>query len=778
MRFNRNGFIFSCVFVLLFFSFSVTGQQVRKITSIDKEWKFHLGDVDNGQLAVFNDNSWRKLDVPHDWSIEGDYDQNAVTKRGGGYRPAGTGWYRKTLTLPKSDAGKRIFIEFGAVMANSDVWINGHHLGHHPFGYVPLVYDMTDYLTFDGQPNIVAVRVDNTTQPASRWYTGAGIYRHVSLITVDPVHLEQWGVFITTPEVSAQKATVSVKASVINQSQKDRQVTIQTTITSPSGKRLKSEQTPLTVKAGETAGCIQSIAVSNPDIWDIEEPNVYTAITTVSEGKKVIDDQKNTFGIRDVKFESLTGFWLNGRNLKIFGACVHHDGGAVGSAVPASIWERRIERLKELGCNALRGAHCPMDQAFYDLCDRMGMLVLDETFDTWTAAKPNGEKAYNLYYNDWWDIDTRIAISRVRNHPSIIMWSLGNEIRDNVNSEAGRKRFMDLRALTKELDPTRPVTMALFRAGQMGLYENGFSELLDVIGQNYAEMNLINAWKGKEGRKIIGTENTPSRSAWLALRDNPQMSGEFIWTGFEYLGEADWPKISWSEAFFDRNGGWKSTAWERQSWWTKKPMVHVMRRDDGPRRGITNDWTPANASLDTAKVIVYSNCEEVELYLNGVSLGKQATPADDAPNLWDVKYAPGTLKVIGRNAGKDAAVHEHVTASAPVKVLITTEKEMLVNDWEEVVYVHATVIDGNGIRFPNSEHKVTFTISGPGEIVSVDNSDVFSHERYKANERTVYKGQALAIIRATGSSGKITIAASADGLEGSSVSINVKKTKK
>jgi beta-galactosidase len=768
-----------CILMLLFASITATGQQIRKVTRIDRDWRFHLGDSENAQAVKFDDGKWRKLDVPHDWSIEGDYDENAVTKRGGGYLPAGVGWYRKSLTLPKADAGKRVFIEFGAVMANSDVWVNGHHLGHHPFGYVPLLYDLTDHVTFDGKPNIIAVKADNTPQPASRWYTGAGIYRHVDLITVAPVHLERYGVFISTPEASKEKAVVSVKSSVVNQSKQNKTLTVQTVITSPAGKSLQSEATPLTVKAGETATCEQTIAVTAPELWDIESPNLYTAVTTVSEGKNAIDDQQNTFGIRFFEFRSETGFWLNGRNIKLLGACVHHDGGAVGSAVPASVWERRIERLKAVGCNALRGAHAPMDPSFYDLCDRMGVLLLDEVFDTWTSAKPNGEKAYNRYYNEWWDKDTEIAIKRVRNHPSIVLLSLGNEIRDNVNSAEGRQRFLDLRELTKQLDPTRPITMALFRAQMMGLYDNGFSEMLDVIGQNYGEMGLIAAWKGKEGRKIIGTENTPARSGWLVAKNNPQYSGMFIWTGIDYLGESDWPQTTWGESLFDRNAGWRHLSWERQSWWTTQPMVHIVRRDDGVRRpirggGWTDDWTPST-DLDTARVTVYSNCEEVELYLNGKSLGKQAVPADDAANSWVVvPYEKGTVKVIGRNGGKDVAEHAHTSATEPVKLLLEPEKTELINDWDEVVYVTATLVDKNGVRSPNTPVKVKFDISGPGEIVSVDNSDNLSHERYKANAHTTHKGMVLAIVRATANSGAIKLTASADGMESVSVTMQAK----
>ena len=764
--------------LLTFVFITASGQQVRQSMRFNNDWRFHLGDVENAQAVNFNDSQWRQLNVPHDWSIEGDYDQNAPTRRGGGYLPSGIGWYRKNFALSNADRGKRIIIEFGGVMANSDVWINGHHLGHRPFGYVPLIYDLTDHLRFDGSPNIIAVKADNTPQPASRWYTGAGIYRHVDLIKVEPVHLERYGVFITTPEASKERAVVSVQSTIINTSNADKNVTVQTVITSPKGVSLRTEASTIMVKAGESAISEQTVTVASPELWDTEEPNLYSAITTISEGNRIIDDQKNTFGIRFFEFRSETGFWLNGRNIKILGVCVHHDGGPVGSAVPASVWRRRIEQLKKIGCNAMRGGHTPMDASFYELCDQMGMLVMDEVFDTWTSAKPNGERAYNLYFNEWWKKDTEIALKRVRNHPSIILLSLGNEIRDNMNSPEGRQRFLDLRDFTKSVDPTRPISMALFRAQMSGLYDNGFSELLDVIGQNYNEAGLLAAWRGLEGRKIIGTENTPSRSAWLIARDNPQFSGVFIWTGIDYLGEADWPQTTWSESLFDRNAGWRHFSWERQSWWTSEPMVHIVRREDSIRHpirggGWTNDWTPTR-KIDTARVVVYSNCDEVELFLNGRSLGKQAVSADHAPNAWAVPYEKGIIKAIGRRNGRDVAEHSHNSAEAPVKLLLETENPVLINDWEEVVYVTATVVDNNGVRSPNVPVKVKFDITGPGEIIAVDNSDNLCHERYKATERSTHKGAVLALVRATANTGEVKITASAAGMESVSVTMQAK----
>lgn len=763
-------------FLLLAAAFVLTavaahGQSVRKIENIDRDWKFLVGDAENAQDPAYDDSAWRTLDVPHDWSIEGDYDPESPVKRGGGYRSTGIGWYRKVLTFTADDAGKKVLIDFDGIMAHSDVWVNGHHLGHRAFGYIPVVYDLTEYITTDGAPNVIAVRCDNTVQPASRWYAGAGIYRHVRLVTQDPVHIKQWSVYITTPEITETGALVSIQAEVTNDSEALQTVTVQTVLTSPSGQSVTTEPATLTVGPGQTAPLQQTAHVADPERWDIDSPNLYSAVTTVSVDGEPVDDERNTFGIRQMEFRPESGLWLNGRNVRIYGACLHHDGGAVGTAVPLSVWERRLELLRELGCNAVRGAHNPMDEPFYDLLDRMGFLFLDETFDTWTYGKNHAQNGYNLYFNEWWYVDARDQLLRVRNHPSIFAWSLGNEIRDNVNTPEGRQRFLNLLDLTRELDPSRPITMALFRPQQAGLYENGFADMLDIVGQNYNERGLLAAWEAKPSRVIMGTENTPSREPWVVMRDNPSYSGQFIWTGFDYLGEADWPQIAWNTGLFDRNGGWKPLSWQRQSWWTSEPMVHIVRREGrNGEGGLTSDWTPIDPdAYDQAHVEIYSNAEEVELFLDDVSMGRQPMPADASPAEYVLDFLPGTLKAVAYNGGSPVAEHRHLTAAEPAKVELTAEKTQAADDWDEVVYLTATVRDAAGVRTPNGREVVKFTIDGPGEIVAVDNGDVNNHERYQTDSQTVYKGTAIAIVRATAGQGTITVTASSEGLESSSV---------
>jgi len=768
------------LFSILFFAgvFTLQAAEPRISINIDQSWKFLRGDAENAWQAGFDDASWRLLDVPHDWGIEDDYDQNSPVKRGGGYLGGGIGWYRKTLRLDGRLAGKRIYLDFEGVMANSDVWINNHLLGHRPMGYLPLYYDITEYVKLDGTDNVIAVRADNTEQPASRWYAGDGIYRHVFIRAMDPVHIDEGSVFVTTPQVSETEALVQVESSFTNLSDSGRTITVQTTFISPGGKKTRTSAETFTVGSGQQISTVQTATVRKPALWDIDSPNIYLAVTTLKSGGKVIDSRTDKFGIKTAEFRSDTGFWLNGRNIKIKGTCLHNDAGALGSAVPASVWMRRLKLLKEMGCNAIRCGHSPMDQAFYDACDQVGLLLFDETFDTWTAAKPNAQRAYNLYWKEWWAYDAEQQIRRVRNHPSLFIYSLGNEIRDNLNSPEGFATFKGLRDLTKRLDPTRPVTMALFRPAESKLYDNGFVENLDVVGTNYRESQLFQAWKDKPDRKIMGTENGHQRETWLLVRDNPSFSGQFLWTGFEYLGEADWPKIGSSSGLFCRSGAWKSSGWQRRSWWTDEPMVRIFRPDDGPRtafvREMVEDYTPSDPGTSVLELTVYSNCEEVELFRNGVSVGKQSVPEDDSPNIFKIDYVPGTVRVVGRIGGRDVAEHTLRTASAPVRLHLTAERASVPYDWDEVVYVRAEIEDADGVRYPNSDHRITLKVSGPGELAGIDNDDVYSHERYKSDWRTAYRGQVSGIIRATAGSGVITVTATADGLEPSTVQIRVK----
>jgi beta-galactosidase len=749
----------------------------RTILNFDNNWLFLKGDTSGAENPAFDDSKWRKLNVPHDWSIEGPYDKTNTTSRGGGYLPAGVGWYRKTFSLDQADPRKKYFIEFDGIMANSDVWINGFHLGKWPYGYTSFSYDLTVHLkTGKGDKNVIAVRADNSVQPASRYYAGAGIYRHVRLVTTGELHIQQWGVYISTKQVSKEKAAFTVKTTIINESSSANNITISSTILDPDGKSVFIILSKENIPAGREVTVSQAVEIKNPRLWDISSPFLYKTLTTVSSGNKTLDEETNPFGIRDSRFDAETGYWLNGKNIKIKGVCLHHDAGGLGTAVPIRAWERRLELLKEAGVNAIRLGHNPFAPEFFDLCDRMGFLVMNETFDTWTAAKPNGEKGYNQFFTQWWEKDTRNLVMRDRNHPSIILYSVGNEIRDNLNDSTGFKKYRDQQDLIHNLDPGRPVTMALFRPNASKVYSNGFVEKMDIVGQNYRESELVALHQAKPQLRVIGTENGHGLTEWLILRDNPFMAGQFLWTGFDYLGEALWPAISFNKGLFDRTGEWSQLGLQRQSWWSEKPVVHIVRKSDNAGTGdwVAN-WSPADeGTYDDARLEVYSNCDEVELFLNGRSMGVKAKPADDSPRTWQVTFEKGTLKAIAKNKGIVAASEELKTAGAPAKIILKADRSELSGSWDDVSYLTATVADADGIPCPNADKLVTFSVSGPGIISAVDNGDTNSHEPYKTSERHVFNGKCIAIISAKGATGKITVTADSPGLTSGSTTIAIK----
>jgi beta-galactosidase len=780
---------------LMLFSVTQSAQErrssrgARATVSFDADWRFLKGDARDAEKPEFDDAAWRKLDVPHDWSIEGPFDKDNPTGRAGGFLPSGVGWYRKHFTLPATHNKRRVFIEFDGVMANSDVWINGFHLGRRPYGYVSFIYELTGHLNFgNGKPNVVAVRADNSGQPASRWYTGAGIYRHVRLIATDPVHLEHWGTFITTPKIAREQASVHVQSTVVNQSDAPRSVTVQLTLVGPDGRIVQTAETkPQTIAAGGRADFRQDLDVKSPQLWNLEQPYLYTAVARVRASGATLDDETTPFGIRESHFDAATGFWLNGRNFKLKGVCLHHDASAFGAAVPLRAWERRLEALRGLGVNAIRTAHNPPAPDFLDLCDRMGFLVMDELFDAWTVAKNPYD--YHLYFREWAQRDVRDTVRRDRNHPSVIIYSAGNEIHDTPKAELAKEILTSLVATFHEHDPSRPVTQGLFRPNVSHDYDNGLADLLDVIGQNYREKEILAAHEQKPTRKILGTENTHDRNQWLAMRDNPPYSGQFIWTGIDYLGESPgWPLVAFNFGLLDRTGMPRPIAFQRQSWWSDKPMVHVTRRvaptpiaptdpgygQDRRPQVLFSDWTPRSREPHEEQVEVYSNCEQVELFLNGVSLGTKPRPADDAPRNWSVPFAPGTLKAVGMNNGKAVAIHELRTAGKPAQIVLSADRASLAPTWDDVVYVAARVVDKDGVLVPDAGNLITFKVSGPGRLSAVDSADNSSHEPFQASERMAYQGICFAMLKADGPTGRITLTASSPGLAGASIDIRAR----
>ncbi len=762
-----------------------TRAAARATNYFDADWRFFKGDAQGAERPEFDDAAWRRLDVPHDWSIEGPFDEQNPTGKDGAYLPAGVGWYRKHFDVPAVDSKRRVFVEFDGVMANSDVWVNGHHLGKRPYGYIGFQYELTDHLNF-GKSNVIAVRADNTGQPASRWYTGAGIYRHVRLVTTNPVHIEHWGTFVTTPRVTNTDATVNVRGTVVNQSSQARNVALQVQLLNPDGKVVGTAETkPRQLAAGETADFTQEVVVKNPARWDISNPALYKAVARVRAAGRVLDDETITFGIREFKFEPATGFWLNGRNFKLKGICLHHDGSAFGAAVPLRVWERRLEVLRQFGANAIRTAHNPPAPEFLDLADRMGFIVMDENFDAWTVAKRPFD--YHLYFNEWSHIDTRDMVRRDRNHPSIVIYSTGNEIHDTPQPELAKRILGGLVEVFHREDPTRPVTQALFRPNVSHDYDNGLADMLDVVGQNYREQEILAAYRQKPSRKILGTENTHVREQWLALRDNPPYAGQFLWTGIDYLGESPgWPLVGFNFGLLDRTGTPYPIAYQRLSWWGEVPTVYAVRRiaptppaptdpgygQDRRPQVLYGDWTPRDLTPHEENVVVYSNAEQVELFLNGRSLGSKPRPSDDAPRNWQVPFEPGTLRAVGTNGGKVVATHELKTAGKPARVVLSADKSRLTSAWDDVVYVEAKVVDADGTIVPGASDLITFKTLGTGRVVAVDSGDNTSHESFQASQRRAYQGRCFVLLKADGLRGRISVMAEAAGLASGTVQVS------
>ena len=522
----------------------------------------------------------------------------------------------------------------------------------------------------------------------------------------------------------------------------------------------------------------------NPRLWSVETPGMYQAKVEVRDGANLLDDETVPFGIREARFDADTGFWLNGKNLKIKGVCLHGDGGAVGTAVPLRVWERRLETLKRVGVNGIRAAHNPPDPAFLDLCDRMGFLVMDEMFDQWTVAKNPYD--YHLFFREWSHVDTRDTVRRDRNHPSVIVYSAGNEIHDTPNAELAKGILSGLVEVFHANDSTRPVTQALFRPNVSHDYDNGLADLLDVVGQNYRENEILAAHEQKPTRKILGTENTHDRRGWLALRDNAAYAGQFLWAGIDYLGESRaWPTISGFFGLLDRTGEIKPMGYERQSWWSSAPMVHITRRvsarevpptDPGYeayRRTVQtlfDDWTPPNAAAHEENVEVYSNCAGVELLLNGKSLGTKALAADASPRNWQVAWQAGTLQAVCQNG---SARDELRTAGKAAAVVLKVDRPRVAATWDDVAYVTAEVVDERGVVVPSAANEITFAVTGPGSVVAVDNQDITSHESFQGNARSAFQGRCIAIVRASGP-GRIGITGSAGSLKSGTVGLEAR----
>jgi len=784
-------------------SSSVPSSAVGRVhMNFDASWKFVQKDIPGAEQADFDDSAWRVLNLPHDWSIEGEYDENNPMGQQCGYLPAGFGWYRKTIKVNPSWKGQHVEIAFDGVCMNSTVWANGKKLGVRPYGWISFAYDISD-LVAESDTITFAVRVDNSKQPSARWYTGSGIYAHTWLDVKNRVHVPRGGIFFQTLEANETMATVQVETEVVG----DPDATVVHQLFSNDWK--KAEPSPLYFSKDwkQSAEGFQTLEVETPKLWSVEDPNLYTLRTIVKSGGKVVDQVDTEVGIRTVEWKPESGMWLNGKNVKLQGVCNHQDAGALGAAVPDKILRFRIQQLKDMGCNALRTAHNPQTPVFYKICDELGMLVMDEIFDGWHRKAFEDYGAH--WFDEWWERDITDWVRRDRNHPSIVIYSVGNETRGEVAPE--------LVALCHELDPTRPVT-----SGHSG------SEHMDVLGVNghsekmgwFEELEELNK---ENPRVFIGTENThtwqvrgfyrtqtwfrdgypnPKQKPWPCpdltgeeiftndwiidadrsnrkqifnssydnamvrltarrniqqLRDVPNYAGSFRWTGYDYIGEAGyvhggWPFKSFMGGAIDMANFEKDLYYLYQSQWADEPMVHILPH-----------WTHPNMKPETlVPVQVYSSCTEVEMFFDGVSLGKQkpGTEWDHMQCQWMIPFKPGALRAVGYIDGKEVVSETIRTAGAPAQIELTVDGEPLKEKGPDIVQVRVAAQDAQGEFYPYGENRTWFSVIGPGKIRALDNgSPVDVEKHFEADNRIAFYGLTRAYIESTGEPGDIALLA-------------------
>lgn len=772
---------------------------------LDAAWRFYRGDVAGAEMGKFDDSSWRMLDLPHDWSIEdlpgsnSPFSPDAISQVNGGFTTGGTGWYRKSFVISREQSAKRVLIQFDGVYMNPEIFINGVSLGSHPYGYTSFWFDITENVKF-GKPNVLAVKVRNEGVN-SRWYSGSGIYRHVWLKVLEPVHVAQWGTSITTPEVNAGSARINIKTQVNNQSENSLKVKVITRIfNAKGGEANKTESEQLIDKASEFEFS-QDITIANPDPWSIESPVLYTAINEVYTADRLVDRVETDFGIRTIQFDAVNGFQLNGKPLKLKGGCFHHDQGPLGSKSYDRAEERRVELLKASGFNAIRCSHNPPSPAFLDACDRLGMLVIDEAFDMWQNPKNPGD--YSLYFGEWWQKDVESMIFRDRNHPSVILWSIGNEI-PGMNKSEVVKTAQKLADLVRKTDPSRPVIAAV---NNLNPEKDPFFGTLDVAGYNYGsggdhrKDNIFNIdHKRVPPRIMIQTESYPLEAfeSWMDVIDHPWLLGDFVWTAFDYIGEASigWRGYPQEKNFFPWNLAWCGDidicGWKRPQsyyrdalWKDNQLSVFVTPPkpsfEPNPKRESWSKWHWFDAVYDwnwegyenkPMEVNVYSSCEEVELFLNERSLGRKPTNrSTQFTATWNVPYKAGILKAVGYQKEKAVNLSELRTADEPLSMKISADRSQIIADGQDLSFITVELVDGNGIPNPKAENLLKFEITGPGSIVSVANANPVSTESYQQPQRKAWHGKALVIIKAENQSGEIHLKVTSNGLNTSEITI-------
>jgi beta-galactosidase len=769
----------------------------RNTVSSNANWKFFLGDPAGASSLSFDDSSWTVLNLPHDWSIALPFAAGNPSGQAGGFSTAGIGWYRLWFNPPAIYNSERLLIYFEGIYGNSTIWFNGSQIGAQTYGFSSMQFDLTALLT-PGM-NLIAVRVDNSRQPNLRWYSGSGIYRNVWLTTASSLRVDLYGVSITTPTASAASTNIIVRTTVINQQSADASCSVATNIYDPNDVLVASATDSVTVPSNGTASLQQTIVLATPQLWSPDNPNLYQATTGISlPSGPAVDGVTTPFGVRTFRFDPNQGFFLNGIGMKLQGVSIHHDGGAVGAAVPVQVWERRLTALKGIGCNAIRLAHNPQAPELLDLLDQMGFLAIGEAFDKWDLGyAPQFELPD--FASDWQNWLLTMLL-RDRNHPSIVLWSVGDEP-GPPGTAAFDAQLTQMVDFVHANEPTRPVLCALVpqingTVADIAQSVAASSEIMDIMSVNYQEQFYDTFHSTAPDRPIIGTETYPyyrgvpngydTSNPWFDCASRPYVAGHFVWAGVDYLGEsAGWPSKGWPNALIDTMGRPKPSAFFFQSVWSASPMVHAyvldpaLNVDPGlqpwswPASVEHWNFQPPHRGELIVQVQTPSNCDSVMLFVNGRSYGEQQPAA--FPNLlpvWNVLYVPGTLTVLGLNGGNVVASFTLKTAGRAAAIALQPDETSLSAQLLDVCHVDVSIVDDAGVVVPNADRLIGFSINGPANLIGVDNGDLRSPESYQGSSRSTYLGRALAVIQSNGTPGAVTLQASADGLTASTVTLN------
>jgi beta-galactosidase len=797
-----------------------------RVQAFNDEWRFHRGEAPGAEVENFDDTQWRTLDVPHDWSIEdlppardeataaawnggttplraGPFDIYASEGQGStGWTVGGMGWYRKTFGKPSIPAGGKAELRFEGVYMNCDVWLNGAHLGDHPYGYTEFACDITPHLK-DGN-NTVAVRVNNSGKN-SRWYSGSGIFRKVWLAVSGELRIPAHGIFVTTPEITKDAASVSVAVTVENGSATAKRANIRVRIVGEDGAPAGEAQTALAVPANARADAQCAIPLKNPRLWSTNSPQSYRVEAVIEADRKVADGAAVAFGIRKIEIDAAQGLRINGESIKLRGGCVHHDNGPLGAACIPRAEERRVEILKANGYNAIRTSHNPPSRDFLDACDRLGVVVIDEAFDCWEAGNKNPQD-YHLYFKEWWKRDLESMIVRDRNHPCVILWSIGNEINERAEPQ-GVEIGKALAAFAHNLDPTRKVMAAICHAwdhpGQSWKDMQPAFTYLDVGGYNYQWSEYEKDHAAFPDRIMAGTESFPNQSFenWQAVEKNSWVIGDFIWTAMDYLGESGighssirngQGQDSFSEPYpwfnsycgdIDLIGNKKPQSYFRDVVWRRSNVEMAVQRPlpSGHKEYISmwgwsdelRSWTWPGFEGDSLTVRVYTRGDQVKLLLNGKEIGsKELTETDALKAEFAVPYAAGELKAVAFQSGKEIGTTAFTTAGKPHKLVLTPDRSKL-KGRDGLSYVMVQVMDEQGRTVPDAVVPVSFAISGAAEIAAVGNGNPKDVASFRKPRRDTFRGVCAVVVRPNGKAGAVEVRAEAPGLEPASAHIEV-----